>query len=273
MAILFKPSDGASHWYDVDGTPVHSQPTKSGGERPTWISDAIRLGLLPSVTNVLGVIAKPELDTWKQKQVAAACLSNPKQEDESEEYWVKRVLEEAKKPVIEAADLGSKIHEALDQALDGQTVSEDIAPYIEPVLTWFTGLGIEVVAREIVLVNPVEGYAGRVDLLFKYGKNGIGVCDWKSRKTEPGKDITPYSGQGEQLAAYAAAYWGEARLHDVLLANIYISTTEPGRYHVHKYVTEEGTSDASELYECFRAACRIWRRAKGYDPRRAPSPA
>jgi len=64
-----------------------------------------------------------------------------------------------------------------------------------------------------------------------------------------------------QLAAYAAAFYGAAELPRVLAANVYISTTEPGRMEVCKH------EDLPGLYEAFRNACALWRHLKQYDPR------
>jgi hypothetical protein len=132
------------------------------------------------------------------------------------------------------------------------------------VRAWIQQVGIRVTHREIVLTNPREGYAGRVDALFEYGARGIGIIDFKSRKTKPGEKVTPYDGQGLQLAAYAAAHYGPARLPDVLAANIYISTTEPGRMEVCKH------ADLPGLYDVFLHACALWRYLKGFDPRIMP---
>jgi hypothetical protein len=261
MAIIFPTNLPASHWYAPSGEPVHTVPGRNG-DRPTWITDAIRLGLLPSVTNILGVIAKPELDKWKQKQVALACVRNPRGKEESEDYYVRRVLEVAKQPTTEAADLGSRIHEALELATSGQPFEETLRVYVEPVVAWFAKTGIQIVEREVVLVNLPEGYAGRCDALFLYGKSGKGVIDFKTRKTEPGKVVTPYDGQGAQLAAYAAAYFGVKALPKCLLANLYISTTEPGRMEVCKH------ADPAGEYNFFLHCAAVWRKQKNYDPRR-----
>jgi len=260
MVALFRSNQPASHWYSRTGEPVHTVPGRNG-DRPTWITDAIRLGLLPSVTNILGVIAKPQLDTWKQKQVALACIKNPRGKDESEDYYVRRVLEIAKQPTEEAADLGSRIHEALELATTGKPFDEALRVYVEPVVDWIAKTGIQIVEREVVLVNAPEGYAGRCDALFRYGKAGIGVIDFKTRKTEIGKEVSPYDGQGAQLAAYAAAYFGTDALPRCLLANVYISTTEPGRMDVCKHADPVGE------YEFFLHCAAAWRGIKKYDPR------
>lgn len=261
MAILIRSNQPASHWYRNDGAPVHEMPTQAGGTRPTTIRDARNLKLLPSVTNILGVIAKPQLDVWKLNQVALAAVQNPKQPGESDEYWMRRIVEASKQPVIDAADLGSRIHEALELATADQPFDETLRVYVEPVVAWLRTTGITLVEREVVLVNAREGYAGRCDALFRYGKAGTGVIDFKTRKTEPGKTVTPYDGQGAQLAAYAACYFGAEALPKCLLANIYISTTEPGRMEVCKH------EDAPGEYEYFLHCAAVWRKLKGYDPR------
>jgi hypothetical protein len=65
MAIITKPSTNGSHWYALDGKPVHTLPTKDGdGVRPTTIRDARKMGLLPSVTNIISQWDKPQLTRW-----------------------------------------------------------------------------------------------------------------------------------------------------------------------------------------------------------------
>src|SRR5436190_23373532 len=44
------------------------------------LRDARKLGLLPSVTNILGVITKPELTAWLQEQAVLAALTLPRLE-------------------------------------------------------------------------------------------------------------------------------------------------------------------------------------------------
>ncbi len=261
MAVLTAKTTDSAHWYARDGQPCHAQVARDGGERKTTIRDAKRLRLLPSVTSILGILAKPGLDTWKLKKVAEAALANPKQDQESADYWIARVIEASKADTVSAADLGSSIHDALDRALAGGTFESDLAPYVAPVMAWLQTTGIAIVAHEIVLTNAPEGYAGRVDALFRFGQAGIGILDYKTRKTEPGKAVTPYDGQGMQLAAYAAAHYGAEALPRVLAANVFISTTEPGRMEVCKH------EHLDELYLDFLAAARLWRAAKGYDPR------
>jgi hypothetical protein len=263
MAILSNNKAPSGHWYWPDGRPAHRLPRSGGdGERATTITDARRMGLYPSVTSILNVLAKPGLEKWKLDQVALATLRTPKQDGESEDYWCNRVRNVAFEQVDQAADLGTMIHGALEAAMAGQAFDLALAPYVEPVLAWKAAVGIHIVDREVRMVNKAEGFAGTADVLFRFGRNGMGILDYKTRKTKPTeKTIAAYDNQAMQLAAYAATYWGPENIGDVLAANIFISTTEPGRIAVVKH--EHLAWD----WEAFRTVAQLWRYQKGYDPR------
>src|SRR5690349_2783167 len=69
----------ASHWYLRDGRPFHEIAKKDGsGNRPVTLADARKVMALPSVTNVLGVLAKPGLEAWKIEQGIIAALTLPR---------------------------------------------------------------------------------------------------------------------------------------------------------------------------------------------------
>lgn len=263
MAILATPQTKSSHWYRPDGTPCHSVLKANGdGERATTLADARKLGLIPSVTTILGVMSKEALTTWKVNQAILAALKSPKQDTESEDYYCRRIADASMEQVAEAADLGSEIHAALETYLTGgDKPSAELLVYVQPVLDWFASTRIRVVSCEKTLVDLHNGYAGTADVLFAYGKTGRGVLDFKTRKTTPGKKVEPYDGQAMQLAAYAAAEYGVDHIDDVLIANIYISTTEPGRVEVVKH------TDVFSHYLAFLNCCALWRYQKDFDPR------
>ncbi len=262
MATLTKNKSPGGHWYAADGTPMHRMPLANGsGERATTLRDARRLGLYPSVTSILGILAKPGLEKWKLNQVALATLRSPKDEAESEDYWCNRVRNAAFEQVEQAADLGTMIHGALELAMAGDAYDPELRVYVEPVMEWKRETGLQIVEREIRLVNETHGFAGTADVMFRYGENGIGILDYKTRKTKPKEKVRAYDNQALQLAAYAATYWGEENVDRVLAANVFISTTEPGRMDVVKH--ESLASD----WEAFKLAAALWRYSKGYDPR------
>jgi hypothetical protein len=65
------------HWYDLDGNPCHTSVGAKGQEVKTTLTQARKRGLMPSVTTVLDILGKPELDRWKHNQITNACYSNP----------------------------------------------------------------------------------------------------------------------------------------------------------------------------------------------------
>lgn len=272
MAILTSPKMGAGHWYHADGRPQHTVENKKGDDvRATTLADARKLHLFPSVTSVLSIFSKPQLETWKMRQVAVAARSSDADarwaattdDQESKNSYADQVIAASQQQVVDAADLGSKIHACLELALKGEEWNQELAVYVQPVLDWWQQVGIRPEALEKVLVNTEVGFAGCVDVLFRYGKNGKGILDYKTRKTKPGEKVTAYDGQDMQLAAYAGTYWGEEALKDVLAANIFISTTEPGRFEVVKH------TNMPEAWQAFKAACALWQFQKKYDPRKS----
>ena len=262
MAIIAQQLD-SSHWYTPDGSPMH-HIENDGKMRATTLRDARKYHLYPSVTSILNVLAKHELETWKYRQITDVAYKNPSlqlQEKTAEDYNAK-VVGMAFLQVHDAANLGTRIHNALDECTKGNVCSDkETLQYIQPFLDWEKDRDIRFTDTEIVVVNKEHGFAGRVDAFFDYGENGIGILDYKTRKFDKLNIPRPYDGEKMQLAAYAAAYYTEERLCDVLAGNAYISSTSPGAFHVHKH------DCLIDAWEAFKALCKIWRYKNNYDPR------
>jgi hypothetical protein len=269
MAIITKSVMDSSHWYSLDGKPVHTQPTKDGeGQRATTLRDARKLALLPSVTSIISILDKPQLTRWKLRETAKAALNvPPPQGDEPLERFADRAIEHAMSQVGEAADLGTKIHNAIENLMRGsaEEPSDEMRPFVKPVLEWMRSVGVKVTHSEIVLVNAVHGFAGRVDALFTWGDGfgKMGILDFKTKKTKEGEKVEAYDEHLLQLAAYAATHYSPEHLKHVVAANLFISSTEPGRLEVVKHDKERMVA----AYEAFTQMCAIWRFRKGYDPR------
>ena len=224
--------------------------------------------LLPSVTSIIGILDKPQLTRWKMREVAKAAIAIPgPQGDEPVERFADRAIEAAMSQVGEAADLGSRIHAAIENLMRGgaEEPSEELQPYVKPVLDWMRQVGVKVTHSEIVLVNAVHGFAGRVDALFTWGDafGKMGILDFKTKKTKPDEKVEAYDEHTLQLAAYAATHYGAEHLQHVVAANLFISSTEPGRLEVVKHDKEKLVA----AYQAFCQMCAVWRFRKGYDPR------
>jgi hypothetical protein len=232
------------------------------------LRDARKLALLPSVTSIISILDKPQLTRWKMREVAKAAIAIPgPQGEEPVERFADRAIEAAMSQVGEAADLGSRIHAAIENLMRGsaEEPSEELRPYVKPVLDWMRQVGVKVTHSEIVLVNAVHGFAGRVDALFTWGDafGKMGILDFKTKKTKPDEKVEAYDEHTLQLAAYAATHYGAEHLQHVVAANLFISSTEPGRLEVVKHDKEKMVA----AYEAFCQMCAIWRFRKGYDPR------
>lgn len=269
--MLIVPRESASHWYFPDGTPLHEVPRADGkGTRPTSLRDARKLGLFPSVTNVLSILAKPGLDAWKQEQAILAALTLPRNDGESLDDFAKRVLTDMTSEVGRAADLGSAVHAAIEGYAQGRWLPEDkeIARLFEPARQWFDAEVTQVHSVEIAAAHLEFGYAGRVDLVATLKSTGRPtVIDFKTQKTRRDKngsfkpilhDTWPL-----QLEAYRMALASRDKgLADAAIASVVIGSTEP--VPVITKIWDE--ADKAGFFKAFLAARDLWVWQKNYCP-------
>lgn len=273
----------SGHWYDGEGNPCHTQkcgPKAKNPTRPTTIRDARKLGLFPSVTGILGVLAKPQLERWKFRQITDYAVAHPPAPDGSEDpgMFFDRAVEGAFQQVQDAADCGSLIHAALEDFSNGKEVdwnSQILLPELgeERTLKEVAGPAAEfldehvqrIIAVEKRLVNKRHGFAGMADLLCELKNGRLACIDFKTRRTDPRYPCTPYDGQPMQIAAYATtAFWEDLEYTGRELAgcNLYISTTEPGRIEACWYDDRR----IHEEFEAFAHVVKVWQHIKQYDP-------
>ena len=187
----------SGHWYTQEGEPMYTIIGANGRERNTTLRDAKTLGLVPSVTTIIGMIAKPSLENWKINQALNSALSLERFEDESLEDFSARCKQDSKKISIEAAQQGTKIHGMIEKGFLGK---EKTKPY-EIIKEWLdeTFPNEEWIAEDSFCAK--EGYGGKVDL---YSKSGIFI-DFKTKDNLEDKDPARlvYDEHGMQLSAYA----------------------------------------------------------------------
>lgn len=269
--MLIVPRESASHWYFPDGTPLHEVPRADGkGQRPTSLRDARKLGLFPSVTNVLSILAKPGLDAWKQEQAILAALTLPRSEEETLDDFAKRVLVDMTSEVGRAADLGSAVHAAIEGYAQGRWLPEDkgVARLFEPARQWFDKEVIAVHSVEIATAHLEWGYAGRVDLVATLRSTGRPtVIDFKTQKTRRDKDgnFEPilHDTWPLQLEAYRMALASRDKgLADAAIASVVIGSTDP----VPVVVKVWDDADKDGYFRAFLAARDLWVWQKNYCP-------
>ena len=268
-----------SHWYTKNGKAMHRVPGKTVAERDTTIADARIMGLLPSVSGITKMWANPGLDRWKQDITIESALKFAIQsygEMDADKLYAD-IRAESYKIAHAAADLGVKIHAAIESALshqewenqavelaDGKFV--ELKELVDPALKKLEELRINIVETEKVVTSLSHGYAGQMDVSYVKG-DLAGVLDFKSTKTKPFKKIDVRQGQSMQIAAYHHACWSSKDKphfqpnHQGI--NLYISTTEIGRIDVVKY----DSAELAKQWDGFLACLTLWRLQNNYDPR------
>jgi hypothetical protein len=183
------------HWYTKDGSPAYTTIGKTG-ERPTTLRDARKLGLLPSVTTINGMLSKAGLDTWKQQQVLLAALTLPRQDGEPEQEWLARVMQDSKATGREAAERGTAIHAIIEAYFDQVYMPEKPA-YLDAIdKALKDAFGEQLWLSEKSFGHPL-GFGGKCDLMSVDGF----VVDFKTKEADLDK-VDVFFEHEMQLAAY-----------------------------------------------------------------------
>lgn len=226
----------AGHWYSRRGEPMYQIEGANGKIRNTTLRDARKHDLVPSVTTILGVAAKPGLEKWKMQQVLLASLTLPKRDGESEDDYLDRIMEDSKEQGRSAADEGTKIHAAIQQHYENQKGY----PYAE----YVAGCNAEIYRTfgdqkwicERAFSHDL-GFGGKCDM---YAQNledfesGI-VLDIKTKEFDDPKKVVGYDEHMMQLAAYRAGLC----MPKARCANVFVSRSVPGLTVIHEWDEEE----------------------------------
>ena len=232
--MIVKTADSESgHWYKSDGSPCYQIIGKNGKLRNTTLRDGRELGLVPSVTTISGLLAKPGLNNWLQQNVLLAALTLPRAEGESEENWLQRVMSDSKSTGRDAADRGTRLPGVLESFYQGKLIEFPNYVYkVNAALESHFGPANWEAERSF----SFGGYGGKVDLIAE----NI-VIDFKSKEGDLSK-ITPFHEQIMQLAAYRMGL----NKPTARCANVYF--TESGDVKL----IEHSEQDLSDAWECFQ---------------------
>lgn len=163
----------------------------------------------PRITTILDAAAKPQLVAWKVR----TALERAKQElskwngqtIQLTQEWIDALIAEAakepEKVAGEAADIGTRTHEAIDKIIRGQEpeIDHEIEPGVNAFLEWHSTSGIKLEPGEIKVASKRYGYAGTMDGIGRRGKDLV-LLDWKTSSGIYGGSYA------WQLAAYANAW-------------------------------------------------------------------
>lgn len=272
------------HAYDREGNPQHSVPYKDkkrkGEMRPTTLRDIKERGWLPSVSAILGVVEKKGLDGWKKEQVAKAAFAIQLEAPYKDEvFFIQDVLELAEAKMTKARDLGTEIHGAIEQwlrNLSGVRDHENFMPdgfthylHVKAAVNALRELGVwgQPFSAERTFASPL-GFGGTKDF-----ETLSLIADFKCVDRLDKK--LAYDDRCAQLCAYSAGSLSLDKINELRrfsdesymvtnkqLVNIFISTSEPGKYLIHEWSTE----DKEHGWALFKACFELYKIVNRYDP-------
>lgn len=237
-----------SHWYDTTGEPRHFEG-KDG--KATTLREARKLELYPSVTTVLGIVDKYNLNLWMQREVAKIAAEHAMSGYYAvyDDEFANEVIKAHRETVAAKADDGTDIHGILESYFSGDLVDSEHMELCQRV----NGLIVENTGREDWIAeqrfcDTELGYAGMCDL-----HNDAWVIDFKTRDTVSDKD-RGWPEQACQLAAYAHGLG----VPDARIANVFIGRDDGNVcFYEHK-------DDTAWLR--FLKALELWQVTKKYGP-------
>lgn len=233
----------STHWYTRDGAPMYTVPSKKDGTpRNTTLRDARERDLIPSVTTILNVAAKPALTAWLQEQAILAALTLPRDQDETESAWLKRVVQDSKQQGKDAADLGTDIHESIQGYYEGKKESKYPFHVISCTNVIQTHYGDKKWVAEKAFGHEL-GFGGKCDL--HCAEDGGIVIDIKTKDFEDASKTLWYDEHLLQLAAYRVGLG----IPNARCANVFVSRTHPD-ISVIKEWTEDDLKRGWEMFVC-----------------------
>ena len=237
----------SGHWYSRDGIPRYTVTGKNGKERNTTLRDARTENLVPSVTTVLNVAAKPALTAWLQGQVLLASLTLPKMDNEPEPDYIKRIIQDSKQQGRDAADKGTDIHAAVQSFYEGRPFprhKDHVTACHKALIARF---GNQPWISERSFGHDL-GFGGKCDM---YSASGEGiVVDIKTKDFEDGAKIDAYDEHLMQLSAYRVGLG----VPNAICANVFLSRTSPGLVIIKEWTAE----DLDRGWKMFCALLNFW---------------
>lgn len=237
----------AGHWYSRDGSPRYTIMGKNGKERNTTLRDARTENLVPSVTTVLNVAAKPALTAWLQGQVLLASLTLPKLDNEPETDYIKRIIQDSKQQGRDAADKGTDIHAAVQSFYEGKEFPRHQTHVSACHKALTDHFGTQAWVSERSFCHDL-GFGGKCDL-FAAGGDGI-VADVKTKDFDIDTKIDAYDEHLMQLSAYRVGLG----IPKARCANIFLSRTVPGVVLIKEWTQE----DLDRGWAMFCALLNFW---------------
>lgn len=237
----------SNHWYTRDGVPQYTVEAKKGGMRNTTLRDARTMNLVPSVTTILSVAAKPALTAWLQQQVLLAALTLPRRPDEPEKDYVERIISDSKEQGRSAADAGTDIHASIQGFYEDRPTGKHQQSVDACSRAIKEHFGDAAWISERSFAHEL-GFGGKCDLFCADPLKA--VVDIKTKEfTDPAK-VDGYDEHLMQLSAYRVGLG----IPQARCANVFVSRNVPDLVVVKEWSAE----DLERGWEMFTHLLQFW---------------
>lgn len=285
-----------THYYTEKGQKVYqvfsASKTAKNPTRNTSMRDAKKWGLLPSVSNIKGQLDKPQLEIWKNEQLTTAVYNDFMQSELGQaainmdyQSFHDKAVTEMHSVSRGYADLGTAVHNALEQFLKGEEYPEEMKPWIDRFfkIVSETYPDIAFVSLEAPFGSRFLGYAGCLDIIgyLKESKRYV-LLDTKTKTTKPKTKIVVYEEYRMQLAAYKRGFIAPSNISDytiaegnkyinpgfqfpasTIIANVFLSSTESDRQEIIELTQDEENNH----WSMFRMLRDLYFLRNKWDPR------
>ena len=255
-----------SHFYTRDGEPMYQVRGKNKMLRDTNLRDARQQQLVPSVSEILRVIAKPNLEGWKEKQSALSALTMPRDGSETSDELLRKIKADSQAQVLKAAKIGTEIHDAIEKHFKGERYDVRYEQHVRGAVAALSQHFAEVCdwESERSFCHP-RGFGGRVDIFSRSART---VGDIKSRDFGPEKLARDLAfEQYVQLAAYAEGldlcrtarpaprHRVELVTEPAVLFSLFVSRNHPGLALIHRWEDAHCLRGLRTFYGAFDVFC------------------
>ena len=229
----------------------------NGKTRNTTLRDARKHNLIPSVTTILNVAAKPGLENWKMQQVLFAALTLPKRDQESETEYIDRIIADSKEQGRAAADAGTDIHACIENYFDKKVIlgHEEHVRGVEKTIKEFFGEHKWICESSF---GHMLGFGGKCDMHTRSSDDkwtGV-ILDIKTKEFTDPEKVEGYDEHVMQLAAYRMGL-------DMLkarCANVFVSRSVPGLVKIIEWSEE----DIQRGWKMFSSLLEFWQFKNDY---------
>jgi hypothetical protein len=201
--------------------------------------------VLPSVTQVLGILARDYSDVPREVMEAAGRRGTRVHEmlEEDDAFLFSQVAKKACSNVIQVGTWKDAARQKLEQR-----TGQNLDGYVDAARRFICDSGFSTTVCEQLAYHPVYEYAGRWDRAGNVRNGNLAIVDWKTGIITPTVRL--------QLAAYA-----NLMPNPLSYRRIATKLNSNGTYKVHEYPASETARD----FQVFLAALACYRWRKQYN--------